>query len=225
MATKCYAQVRARVARFTLIDPCGSPGVSSIVTNGITAIRINERLDTVGADVRKDEVRETPRLRLMGREDTVGYEVDLDLCGVNPDLIAMLTKQAVVVNAAGDVVGNDATLRTPAPSFALEVWSKLSPAVDDYRYGYTVFPRLKGGRVSGFEFTNGAVNFKVAGARTLRHSKWGLGPYTNSGWDMVGWDLGGWDAEAPQGDWIGKNTHWRSSLSATAPTQADSVRA
>ena len=81
------------------------------------------------------------------------------------------------------VVGFDSTTRLTPVSFALEVWSKLAGAacVDGKEYGYTVFPYLKGGRLTGFEFKNGLVSFNLRGAQTRRSSRWGRGPHDLEG--------------------------------------------
>lgn len=82
------------------------------------------------------------------------------------------------------VVGFDSNTRLPPASFALEVWSKLSGAAcaDGTRqYGYTVFPFLRGGYLTGFEFSDGLVSFNLRSARTRRGSRWGVGPYDLEG--------------------------------------------
>lgn len=45
------------------------------------------------------------------------------------------------------------------------------------RYGYTLFPFLKGGYIPGYEIANGLVSFKVIGAQTRWGTSWGRGPY------------------------------------------------
>lgn len=45
------------------------------------------------------------------------------------------------------------------------------------RWGYTLFPFLKGGYIPGYEIANGLVSFKVVGAQTRWGTSWGRGPY------------------------------------------------
>lgn len=108
---------------------------------------------------------------------------------------------------SGRVIGFDAGSRLPIKSFALEVWSKLDQEsarsrplgfdelpFDDFpfdegaprpgcerRWGYTLFPHLRGGRINGFKFANGLVSFNVIGAQTRRLPGWGVGPYDVDG--------------------------------------------
>jgi hypothetical protein len=107
---------------------------------------------------------------------------------------------------AGTVIGFDSGTTLRATSFALEVWSKLDGASakpralggfdttpfdmpvpnaggcrDGRRWGYSLFPFLRGGRLSGFKFANGLVSFNLIGAQTRRNPGWGVGPYDLTG--------------------------------------------
>lgn len=204
MTTYCYAMVRGEVARFTRLDSCGRPvegEESVVVTSGLSVIRINEIVDTKNPELIRSE-RDDPRLLLPAKTRTIGYSADLTLTKVDPDLIWLLTGRPRVENYDGDTVGNDATLHLPTTNFAMEVWSKLAKPVDGYGYGYTLFPRIRGGRVGGFSINNGAINFSIEGAKTIRGAKWGVGPYslrwTPAGWDMGGWDEDPWDEDDPR---------------------------
>lgn len=246
MTTKCYAMVRGSVARFTLLDTRGKPvqGESSVVvTKGISEVRINEITETQSTDLVRNET-DDPRLLMHGREQTLRFQTDINLLGVDPDLLWMLTGQPVVENAAGDVVGNDVVLRLPVRSFAMEVWSKLAQPVDGYTHGYTVFPRMRGGRIGGFGFGGGAVSFSINDARTTRASRWGYGPYSlrwnGGGWDINPWDTDPWDEAASRcainadpntsmhqrlGTPVGRNLHWRMFLVDWAPTSSCGAQA
>lgn len=104
------------------------------------------------------------------------------------------------------IVGFDAGTRLPVTSFALEVWSRLAGQACDTgesdgfgeggfgeggfgegegsgerQYGWTLFPHLRGGRVTGFQFAGGLVSFNIVGAQTRRVSGWGVGPYDMDG--------------------------------------------
>lgn len=104
------------------------------------------------------------------------------------------------------VTGFDSTTRLPPVSFALEVWSRLAGAAcasggevgfgegeyglgvgfggsasPERRYGYTVFPHLKGGHLTSFKFDGGLVSFNIRGAQTRREPRWAVGPYDLEG--------------------------------------------
>lgn len=220
MATKCYAQVRGSVIRVTRLDACGNPDP------GASAVVVSKRVSTVTID----EVTEDGtniRERNFGDElcivddaftQILGYTADIALCGVDPDLVSLMTGQPVVKNAAGDIVGFDAStgIDLDGFGFALEVWSRIAGSACDVSgnrpWGYTVFPFLKGGRVGGFSFENGAVQFTISGAQTRDGNGWGVGPFDVDR-DMVG-------APAPLHDALGANTHYRNTLVTLDPPAA-----
>ncbi len=68
------------------------------------------------------------------------------------------------------------------------------------RYGYTLFPFLKGGILTGFKFDNGLVSFNLVKAQTRRGSDWGSGPYpVESEWQGL---------YEP----VSRNAYWRSQI-------------
>lgn len=218
MSTLCYAMVRGSVARFTLLDSCGAPlpgPRSVVVTKGIAQVSIEERVDTTGDQLlRNDE--DVPRVLIRGETNTVGYGASIGLRGVDPEVVSLLTGQPLVTNAQGDVVGNDVLTRQAPSNFAMEIWSKLDQPVGDYTHGYTLFPRLRGGRLGGFSVAgNAAVSFSVNGARALRMSRWGSNPHSGGGWDTVPWDVGAWDETTYP--LVGTRLHWRNMLTDFVP--------
>lgn len=73
------------------------------------------------------------------------------------------------------------------------------------RWGYTLFPYLKGGYLSGFTFENGLLSFSLKGAQTRRMSRWGVGPY---------------DLEGPNQRLlspVSRNTHFRTFITTAQP--------
>ena len=109
------------------------------------------------------------------------------------------------INAGIDI----ATHRKPA-SFGLEVWSKLAGqrcADGMPKWGYTVFPHLRGGKITGIRFANGLVSFRVEGAQTRRTGRWGVGPHDLEG--LFQRLLGP----------VSRNTGWRMQVSSAAPPE------
>lgn len=220
MTTKCYAQVRGKVIRVTRLDSCGNPDP------GASAVVVSKRVSTVTIDEVTDDGTNI-RERNFGDElcvvddaftSIIGYTADIALCGVDPDLVSLLTGQPTVVNAAGEIVGFDATTGIDLDSFgfAIEVWSRIAGAACDasgFRpWGYTVFPFLKGGRLGGFSFENGAVQFTISGAQTRDGNGWGVGPF-----DV---DRDETDAPSPLISALGVNTHYRNILVTLDPPEA-----
>lgn len=220
MGTECFAQVRGKVIRVTRLDACGNPDP------GASAVVVSKRLSTVAIDEVTDDgtnIRErnfADELCIVDDAFTqvIGYTADITLCGVDPDLISLMTGQPVVRNAAGDVVGFDATTTVDLDSFgfAIEVWSRLAGAACDpsgnRKWGYTPFPYLKGGRLGGFSFENGPVTFTISGAQTRDGNGWGVGPFD------VDRDENG--DPSPLYTPLGANTHYRNIVVTLDPPEA-----
>lgn len=109
------------------------------------------------------------------------------------------------------VAGFDMTTRLRPVSFAMEVWTRLSGPGCAGKWGYTVFPFLKGGRLAGFSFArDGMVSFNLVGAATQRGSRWGSGPFEVD------------TAPLPAIDWT---TGWRNTIVEVAPpSQTDGIQ-
>ena len=222
--SECFELTRGCVLRATLLDSCGLPlggPRSSVVTKCAAKVTVTPVISTRSDEVLRDDDNKGS-IHIPAKSTTTRYTADLDLIGVNPDLITLLTGHPLVRNARGDVVGND-IITTLAPSnFALEIWTKLARPVSGNRYGWTLLPRLRGGRLTAPRFANAAVNFNVVGAHTVPSSLWGTGPYAN-GWDSTGWDMGPWDETPIQ--MVGPRTHWRVSLADHIPVPSCGAQA
>lgn len=220
MSTKCFAQVRGSVIRVTRLDACGNPDP------GLSAVAVSKRISTITIDEVTDDGTNI-RERNFGDElcivddaftEVIGYSADISLCGVDPDLISLFTGQPIVTNAAGDIVGFDASsdINLDSFGFALEVWSRIAQGACDNDgnrpWGYTVFPFFKGGRLGGFSFENGAVQFTISGAQTRDGNGWGVGPF-----DV---DRDESSLPAPLYTPLGVNTHYRNILVTLDPPEA-----
>lgn len=203
----CFAMVRGSVFRATSLSARGSYGepVEFAVSKSASSIRIDEVTDSGNNEVVKTDIDEA-RLHLITNEQTVRFTAETRLLKVDPGLLTIMTGVPVVYDAFGNVVGFDSTTRLPVKSFALEVWSKLSgKQATPRRWGYTLFPFLRGGYLSGVTFDGGLASFTVKGAKTQRRSRWGVGP-----WDVYGPYQ---RLEVP----VSRNTHWRSITTTLAP--------
>lgn len=190
MATNCYKPLRGRAIRLTPLYPDGSPieDAHRVTLSCVASVQVTEVVDTQGqASYRSDVDR--LRLRLAYKPHPVGFNVDINLIGVNTAALAIAGGAAKLDNGF-DVVNN-----TEPTNFMLEVWTRLDRKFGDLDHGYTVFPRLRGGVVSGTTVSgNGSVSFSTRGARTMRMSK--TRPIMlGGGWDTTPWDTGPWDQE------------------------------
>lgn len=180
-----FNQVRGRIIRVTRLDACGAPlpGESAVVmSKGISSISVEE-VSEEGNSIRDRNFGGELHVVDDAQADLIGFNLDINLSGVNPDLITLLTGQPVVKNAAGDTVGFDVDgdIDVDGFGFALEVWTRIAGQAcapgGHRKWGYTLFPFIKGGRLGGFTFEDAAVQFTVTGAQTKVGNSWGVGPF------------------------------------------------
>lgn len=178
--------VRGRSARVTRLDNCGrvvAGEYNQAVTEGIvTAAFTANTVDTEEINVPNFAGKRC--VYEPSVTELAGYGLVLTFCNVDFEFFEILTKQTLVLNAVGEVVGLEVdTALDKEEGFALETWtgSQGGDVCDDPNaqgeYGYLLLPRLEGGVVGDFTVENGAVNFTVTGANTREGNQWGSGPY------------------------------------------------
>lgn len=182
-----FTLVRGRAMRVTRLDACGRTVLgpdSVVVSKGFISIGFTantEEGEAISVTNANGEpcVLDTPVPRFTG------YTAEVAFCGVNPELVNLMTGQPLVMNAAGtQAVGfrTNSQIDLGSSGFALEAWSVVpSGGCDDENaegaYGYFLFPFLKGGVLGDFAIANDAVNFTLSGATTRDGTEWGVGPF------------------------------------------------
>lgn len=180
-----FSLVRGRRLRATKLDGCGQidlGATSQIVSDGFISVGLTantEEGETISVTNANGDVcvldEPSPKF--------TGYSIEVQFCGVDPDLVHLMTGQPVVLDGNDIAVGfqvND-DIDVEAQGFALELWSKVPVAACDASgsasYGYFVVPFIKGGTLGDFSVENGAINFTMTGARSKSGTEWGVGPY------------------------------------------------
>jgi hypothetical protein len=185
MATKCFPLIRGRAMRVTRLNACGAVvlGPSSVVASeGFISVALTANTEEGEAISQTNAagnicVLDTPAPKFTG------YGVEVQFCGVDPDLYALMTGQPVVVDGAGDAVGFqvNSDVNLDDSGFALELWSSVPGAAcddsGDPNYGYFLIPFLKGGVIGDFTIENAAINFTLSGAQSKDGNSWDVGPH------------------------------------------------
>lgn len=226
MVTECYAMARGSMLRVTRLNPQGGfadEDIQYVASKSVASVKISE----INAGNSPNEVLKTedqePRLHFVNSNQTIRYGIEAQLIRVDPQMLSLMTGVPVVPNDSGDIVGFDSNTRIAAPAFALEIWSRLTQGQcegdvgfgeggfgmgpfgggEGRKYGYTLFPFIKGGVMSGFTFSGGLVSFTITKASTRRGSKWNVGPHPDA------------RLLTP----VSRNTHWRTFVSTIAPPE------
>lgn len=191
MTQQCFSLIRGRAMRVTKLNGCGGlvyGSQSSVVTKGFISVGFTantEEGEPISIPNANGDIciSDTPAPKFTG------YGVEINLCGVDPSLVGLLTGQPLVADpdtgtgSPAEYVGfrMDTATNLDDSGFGLELWSAVPTSVcgttGEQLYGYLLFPFLKGGIIGDFTLENGALNFTVTGAQTKDGSGWSEGPY------------------------------------------------
>lgn len=187
MAGKQFSLIRGRALRVTRLDGCGNPqpGPDSVVSSkgfisvGLTAN--TEEGEAISVTNANGDIciSDTPAPKFTG------YGVEINLCGVDPNLVNLLTNQPLVYDGSLDPIAIgfrvNSKVNLDESGFALELWSGVPAAAcepgQSQAFGYMLLPFIKGGVLGDLTVENGPVNFTVTGAQSKDGSSWGVGPY------------------------------------------------
>lgn len=184
-SSKCFSLIRGRMMRVTRLDACGNRvlGPTSVVTS--------KGFITVGLSPQTEDGTTISVVNAAGdvciQDDPppkfTGYDIEVAFCGVNPDLVNIMTNNPIVTDSQTTPQGvgfrvNSGTSLV-ATGFALEVWSAVPAGACDSSglpsYGYFLVPFAQGGIIGDISIGNDAVNFTLTGASSKDGSNWGVG--------------------------------------------------
>lgn len=183
MPTICHPLVQGLGLRATRLDECGvvvggecgtvvhRQFVSVGMSDDVTAPENITQLDAQGNQIYSEQA--LPQLNFVSAEITIAK--------ADPDLYEMMTGAPLVMDAAGNAVGNqDQTDTYGTANYGLEIWTKVGRTgacpPGGAEYGYILLPWLAKASIGDVTIENGAVNFVIT-ALTQTGSGWGLGPY------------------------------------------------
>lgn len=186
--TKTLSMLGGRRIRVTRLDGCGR------VVYGDAAVGVSKGFVSAGFTANTTETDEIRVVNASGetciyeasRTSLVGYGLEIVFCNVDPDILALITGQDVVMSHDGQTVIGfdvDTAISLTDQGFAFEMWMG-APAGDacatdasQGSFGYLLLPYVTGGILGDFSVENGAVNFTITGAQTKNGAAWGTGPY------------------------------------------------
>lgn len=186
MSSQCFSLVRGRAMRVTKLDGCGRTSygsTSQVATDGFISVGLTantEEGETISV------TNAAGKVCILDQPSPVftNYTIEVQFCGVDPELFSLMTGQPVVMDADGvDAIGIrvNSGITLDDSGFALELWSSVPVAACDASggasYGYFLIPFVQGGTLGDVTIENGAINFTLSGASSKDGSEWGVGPY------------------------------------------------
>lgn len=187
MASICWASVGGTVMRATALDVCCTPvnnACGVVTTDGFVSAVLTQNLSD-GTDVTVRNAADKICVYKKGCPTLLELQVVLTLCKVNPELISLMTGQALILDYAGNAVGTRQTSNIDCVRrFALEIWAEVpgtacvgSPARQ--QYAYYLIPCLRNANITG-DITIDSANSATVEitATTVVPSNWNTGPQT-----------------------------------------------
>lgn len=169
------------VVRATRVDNCGAPiaGENAFVSECVASVAMNPNVD-----VQDDVIYRAANGTLCGVKrgcpTLLGYDLEFNFFQVSPQLTSVLTNQPEVLDAAGELVGNDDCAIQCSGGFALEFWAELVGSGCDEtggeRWLYVLLPWVSNAYITDLSIGSEQVTFQLLG-NSKAGGRWGVGPY------------------------------------------------
>lgn len=172
---------RIRVTRLFengAIDTTGDD--AQIVTDGFVTVSLTAEVEE-GTEIIQRNASGALCVNEKFNDSFKRFTAEIEFCGVNPQLLTMVTNAEPYEDYAGDIAGFTIGEGEITEVFGLELWTGLSGAeasADTTPGGYFLLPFVAGGTFGDIEIGGEeAINFTLTGAMTKGGNQWGTGPY------------------------------------------------
>lgn len=183
MATQCFSPILGKRIRVTELDDCGNilPTSRFIVTDGFVTVTISAEVED-GTEILVRNASGAICINEKAAPSLKNLGVEIEFCGVNPSLIAMVTNAEEYENLEEDVIGFTVAEGEITGKFALELWTGLAGQAcgegGTEASGYLLLPLVNAGTLGDIEIGGeDAITFSLANSTTKGGNSWGVGPY------------------------------------------------
>lgn len=186
MVTHCFTPVLGKRLRVTEQDACGgvTPGTSmQLVTDGFITITLSSEVEE-GTEIMVRNAAGQLCVNEKMADSFKRFTAEIEFCGVNPSLLAMVSNAEPYEDHAGDVAGFTVPEGEISKKFGLELWTGLSGqaclpgGAGEEASGYMLLPFMQAGVLGDITIDGeNAVTFSLTGSYTKGGNAWGVGPY------------------------------------------------
>lgn len=186
MVTHCFTPVLGKRLRATELGTCGDVTVGTsnqLVTDGFITVTLSSEVEE-GTEIIQRNAAGALCVNEKMADSFKRFTVEIEFCGVNPSLLAIVSNAEPYEDYAGDVAGFTVPEGEINKKFSLELWTGLSGQAclpgeaGGEASGYMLLPFLQAGVLGDIEMDGeNAVTFSLTGAYTLGGNAWGVGPY------------------------------------------------
>lgn len=183
MSTTIFTPILGKRLRVTELSDCGALMSTSrkIVTDGFVTINLTAETED-GTEIIVRNAGGAICINEKAADSFKRFTVEMEFCGVNPSLLAMVTNAEEYENAAQDIAGITVAEGEITGRFALELWTGLAGQGcgdnGESASGYLLLPQVQSGILGDIEVGGeDAITFSLSGAYTVGGNSWGTGPY------------------------------------------------
>ena len=183
MATRSHKIVRGKRIRVTRLNPCGEPPIygeecSYIVSKGFVTVTMSPQNEE-GTELLLLNADGELCVNDQAQHNFKRWNLSVELCDIDPELVAMITRVNLETDAEGTVVGFRSVEGRIDEEFAFELWSGIGEqdCQNGEEYGYLLFPYVSGGTFSDLTIENGVATLTIENAFSKTGGLWGVGPY------------------------------------------------
>lgn len=183
MPTHSFTPVLGKRFRLTSLDVCGrvTPDSVQIVGDGFVSVTLSSETEE-GSEILQKKFNGALCVNERQSDSFKRFTLETEFCGVNPDVLSIMTNAEPYQDAAGDIAGFTVPEGAIDKAFALEIWTGLSGQAcgegQEEASGYLLLPFLQAGVLGDIEMGGeDAVTFSMTGAYSKGGNGWGVGPY------------------------------------------------
>lgn len=183
MATRCFTPIFGKRIRVTKMDQCCTAvtggSCAEVVTNGFISLSLSSETED-GAEIITKRADGSLCVNTKQPDAFKRFTLEMEFCGVDPDLLAFMTNMSPYTDYLGDISGATVYEGAVNNKFGLEVWTGLAgqacPTGVQEASGYIVLPCVNAGVLGDIEIGGeDAVSFTMTGAYTVSGHRWGTG--------------------------------------------------
>jgi hypothetical protein len=185
MATRCFKPIFGKRIRVSKMDQsCRAVtggDCAEIVTDGFVSLTLSSETED-GVVVTTKKASGAICVNFKAPDAFLRFTLEMEFCGVDPDLLSFMTNMTAYADWAGDIVGATVYEGAVDEKFGLEIWTGLANyeaptgGTIEEASGYVVLPCVNAGVLGDITIDGeNAVSFTMTGAYTVSGHQWGVG--------------------------------------------------
>lgn len=169
---------RLRATRTNQIGVPSSESNAQTVTDGFITVSLTSEVED-GVEILQRNAAGALCVNERRANSFKRFNLEVEFCGVPPELLTMITNAEPYEDHAGDIAGFTVPEGEIDRHFAFELWTGLSGSTDSEEAGgYLLLPLVTGGTIGDVTVDGeNAINFTATGMMTKGGNRWGVGPY------------------------------------------------